>query len=123
MAYVMPSNDGKVILMPDEHEVNVGSDANDNLFVPAYPSQIGWLPCGTNALKQSVAIRDPADRFSEMWQEPVFPSPQDVLPQERIYYVTDGERKYPRYGISIEAISKFLRYKKPKLEDFDCFEE
>jgi hypothetical protein len=112
--------DGDVTLMPNEAQVDVGSDVSGDLFVPVYPYEISWLPCGTNAFKQQVTFSTPANRFGEIWQEPAMPSPPAVLKEDGIYYATVGKRRYPRFGIPIDAISKFLSYKQPDRDAFRC---
>jgi hypothetical protein len=107
--------------MPNENVVEVGSDAKGKLFVPAYEHEISWLPCGTDAIKTQVTFKSPADKFARDWQEPVFPSPPEILKQQAIYYVADGERRYPRFGISIESLSSFLLEKQPGGEAFGCY--
>ena len=115
--------DGNVVLMPNEAQANVGSDARGDLFVPAYPYEISWLPCGTNAFKKHVKFTTPVNRFGETWQEPFMPSPREVLEQDALYFVTIGERRYPRFGIPIDSISKFLSDEHPEREAFRCFEQ
>jgi hypothetical protein len=112
--------DGNVVLMPNGAAANVGFDLGGDLFVPAYPDEISWLPCGTNALKSAVRITTPAHRFVETWQEPFEPSPPEVLDEDRIYFVTVGERRYPRFGIPIDSISRFLADKQPDRGALRC---
>lgn len=112
--------DGNVVLMPNEAAANVGSDRGGHLFVPAYPDEISWLPCGTNALKKTVRVRPGGNRFAEIRQEPFEPSPPEVLEQERTYFITAGQHIVPRFGIPVDSLSKFLLDKGPERDDFSC---
>ena len=112
--------DGDVVLMPNEEASDVGSDSRGDLFVPAYPGGISWLPCGTDPLKEQVTFRVPANRFAEPSQEPVLATPPGRLAEDRAFFVADGGRRYPRFGIPIESISEFLRAKQPGRDDFAC---
>lgn len=113
--------DGKVLVMPNESASNVGASFAGTMFVPVYPREIGWLPCGTNALKERVAFRTPADMFGEIWQKPqMIPLTEEQLAEEDFYFFRRGQRQYPRFGISVVAIEKFLSEKQPAGRDFYC---
>jgi len=114
--------DGTVVLMPNEAAADVGTDQRGDLFTPSY-GEIGWLPCGTDALKERVIFRSPTDRFAEEWQEPAFPTPPERLARDNFYFVNDGEHQYPRFGIALDSISEFLHDKHPARDDFSCIEE
>ena len=117
--------DGSTLLEPDENDTDVGVDSRGRLFVPAYPYSIHLLPCGVEAHKQFVTIGKPASGFAEPLQmEPVIPTPPDLLKkledEEHKYYRIKGRLRYPRYGIRVDDIAKFLREKKPVGDDFWC---
>jgi len=108
--------DGRVLVEPDENDADVGIDSRGRLVVPVYPSPIHLLPCGVEAYKQRVTVRTPANGFAEpLPMEPAIPTPPDLQKQidaeERIYYRNTGKLLYPRYGIPIEDIARFLKEK------------
>jgi hypothetical protein len=115
--------DGNVVIMPDEEQADVGADTRGVLFVPAHPHDIEWLPCGTNALKKHVIFQSPGDRFSEQSPKPMLPSPPEVLTEDETYYLTDGDRRYPRFGIPVDSISRLLHDTHPDRDDFRCYFE
>jgi hypothetical protein len=123
-------SDGVSLQVPAENEVDVGTDVRNRLIVPAYPYGIQILPCGTDALREPVTIRTPSDRFGEPRLEyddsVIALSPPEAIQEEkeddRIYYRTEGKQRYPRYGIPIDSIAKFLQAEQPSNEDFHCFE-
>jgi hypothetical protein len=94
--------DGEMIEMQNEQEADVGVDVEGELFIPAYPSEIAWLPCGTNS---------PANRFAGQVAD---------LASSSEFYASDGERRYPRYGIPVESLARFLQKKRPQGEGFRC---
>jgi hypothetical protein len=110
--------DEEMIEMPNELQANVGVDVEGELFVPAYPDEISWLPCGTNSLKKPVTVKAPANRFAE--EVAGLASPPGRAAQDRIFYVSDGERRYPRYGIPIESLASFLQKKRPPDKGLWC---
>jgi hypothetical protein len=123
MVYLL--TDGNVLLEPDDHDTNVGVDSRGRLFVPAYPYPIHFLPCGVDAYKQLISVRTPPNAFAEpLPREPAFPSPPDLLKkiedEERLYYKIKGNLRYPRYGILVDHISRFLKEEHVAGEEFGC---
>jgi hypothetical protein len=117
--------DGNILMEPDESDANVGVDSRGRLFVPVYPHAIHFLPCGVEAQKQLVTVREPADGFAEPLQmEPLIPTPPELLKEledkERYYYRVKGRLRYPRYGIFVDDIARLLKAKNPVGEEFWC---
>jgi hypothetical protein len=110
--------DGENIEMPNEWGASIGVDFEGKLFMPAYSGEYSWLPCGIDSLKKPVTVKAPANRFVE--EEANVASPPERARHDRIYYVSDGERRYPRYGIPIESLAGFLQMKRPPGEGLWC---
>jgi hypothetical protein len=117
--------DGNTLLEPDEHDADVGVDSRGRLFVPAYPSPIHLLPCGVAVHKQLVTVRTPANGFAEpLPMKPAIPTPLDLQKrideEEGYYYRIRGRLRYPRYGIPVDDIAKFLNEKHPVGRELRC---
>jgi hypothetical protein len=120
--------DGITLEEPDENDADVGVDSRGRLFVPVYPSPIHLLPCGVEVHKQPLTARRPANGFAKpMPMEPAIPTPPDLQKkledEERYYYRIRGRLRYPRYGISVDDIAKFLKEKRPDDGEFRCHRE
>jgi hypothetical protein len=119
--------DGNILLEPDESDTDVAVDSRGRLFVPVHPNPIHILPCGVEAHKQLVTATKPVSGFAAplaMQPAPVIPTPPDLQKhledEERIYFRIKGGLLYPRYGIRVDDIARFLKTKVPVGEEFWC---
>jgi hypothetical protein len=120
--------DGITLMEPDENDTDVGVDSRGRLIVPVYPSPIHLLPCGVEVHRQLVTVTTPASGFAEtLPMEPAIPTPPDLQKkiddEERVYYRIKGELRYPRYGIPVDDIAKFLKETRPAYGEFWCQRE
>ncbi|WP_331611472.1 hypothetical protein [Povalibacter sp.] len=112
--------DGTVIVMPRYHRVEVGEDARGELAFPAYPDEVWWLPCGTNAMKTEMAFRSPRNRFAEPTDE----FDEKPLASHADFFIAGRSSIRPRYGIRISDLTRFLEERRPSGADaFACRNE
>jgi len=119
--------DGNFLLEPDENDTDVGVDSRGKLFVPVNPDPIHILPCGVDAQKQLVTATKPVSRDAiplAMQPAPVMATPPDLQKkledEERTFFRINGGLLYPRYGIRLDDVARFLKAKDPVGEEFWC---
>jgi hypothetical protein len=112
--------DGNILVAPDEHVADAGTDEDGRLITPASPDDIIWLPCGTNRLKVPIS-----KRISMNFGGYSIPDPNEE--QKASYWFDEKSRKYkygfpkyPLYSIPLDRLAMFLQETQPKREDFWC---
>lgn len=110
-------HDGNFYLMPRYQRAEVGEDASGKLMIPAFPDEIWWLPCGTNAMKTKAKFRFPRNGFAEHEED----VDRELLTEHPDFYTSTGKHVRPRYGIRIDDLAEFLKQRQPAGSDaFGC---